>query len=414
MALGDHLRELRGRLAKAALAVVLGTCVTWAFYTKIITELTRPFCNLRLDQSFANGCNLTVTGLLTPFNLQLQVSVTAGIVATVPFWMYQIWAFVLPGLHKKEKRYTVGFLIFAVPLFLAGAFMAYTILPKGLQILLSFVPPVATPLIQLDSYLTFLLRMVLVFGGAFVLPVVLVMLNMLGVLSARRLASGWRLAIFVITLFSAIVTPSPDPFTMLILASPLYLLYFLAVLIAYVVDRRRGKIGGEDDFRRYDDDEISALTVTHESSDQVPSDLDDDEPTRKGGRSGGRRGDTSTKRRRRTRSLTARRRAQAAEKSAAEKARAATKAPGAAPMPVPEPVGASVGSGDPFAGAMAGGGFSAGPTFPPPSPPRPTEPSKASLQMRSAPRPGMPAQPVSAPPTWFTAPVDLRGLDETT
>jgi sec-independent protein translocase protein TatC len=180
-----------------------------------------------------------ITGIATPFTLQLQVTVVAGIVATSPIWLYEIWAFITPGLHKREKRWTVIFLAAAVPLFAAGVWLAYAFLPKGLQILLGFTPENFTNLITVSEYFTFVTRMLLVFGVAFLLPVFVVLLNAVGVLTAERLRSWWRGITFGVFIFASVATPTGDPWTMLALATPMLILLFIAFAIAWFNDRRR-------------------------------------------------------------------------------------------------------------------------------------------------------------------------------
>ena len=186
---------------------------------------------------------LYVNGILGPFNLQVKIALLSGIIIAAPVWIYQLWAFVTPALHKKERRVTLIFAAIASPLFATGAYLAYLILPHAVDVLLGFTPNNLGNLVRFDEYLDFVLRLILIFGIAFVLPLFLVALNLLGVISGRAILKPWRLAIFLCFLFTATFTPTPDPITMTLLAIPLCLLYFLSGLFALMVDKRRKKAG---------------------------------------------------------------------------------------------------------------------------------------------------------------------------
>jgi sec-independent protein translocase protein TatC len=243
MPLLDHVREFRDRLIRSSIAVLLGSIGGWFFYQEIIRLLTLPFCDLGSTTSPVNGkCgDLYVNGILGPFNLQMKIALLTGVIASAPVWIYQLWAFITPALHKKEKRVTVTFVLIATPLFMTGAFLAYLILPHAVKVLLGFTPDNLGNLVRFDEYLDFVLRLILIFGIAFVLPLFLVALNLFGALSGRAILKPWRLAVFLCFLFTATFTPTPDPVTMTLLAIPLCLLYFLSGLFALLVDRRRDR-----------------------------------------------------------------------------------------------------------------------------------------------------------------------------
>ncbi|MER7682856.1 twin-arginine translocase subunit TatC [Streptomyces sp. NPDC096934] len=241
MPIADHLRELRARLAKAVGAIILATVVAGLFYKQLIGVVIAPLpgCASPTADS-AGSCGLVaVNGLLSPFTLALKVSLTAGVLAASPVWLYQLWAFLAPGLHRHEKKYTVAFLATAIPLFLIGAAFAYAVLPTTARVLLSFTPDRTTNILPVDDFLDLATRMVLVFGASFELPLVLVMLNMTGLISARHMTGWWRPMTVGITAFSAIATPSTDPLSMLLLAGPITLLYLLACLVSWCADRHR-------------------------------------------------------------------------------------------------------------------------------------------------------------------------------
>lgn len=243
MPLLDHLRELRKRVIRSALFIVLFSAVGWVQYNTIITTLSSPVCDLKAAQeSGSTSCGaLYISGVLGPLNLQLKVSFLTGVILSAPFWLYQIWAFIAPALHRKEKRNSIFFIIAATPFFTIGAVLAYYILPLALKVLFGFTPESLNNLIKFDDYLDFVLRLILIFGLAFELPVFLVSLNLIGILSGRSILKPWRFAIFAITFFVAAFSPTADPLSMAALALPLIAFYFGAGGIALLVDKRRDR-----------------------------------------------------------------------------------------------------------------------------------------------------------------------------
>ena len=243
MPLLDHFRELRSRVVKSALAITLGSLIGWFFYNEIITKLAEPVCDLRAAQeSGAASCGaLYINGVLGPLNLQIKVAILSGIIITAPLWLYQLWAFIAPALHRKEKRNSILFFIAATPFFGVGAYLGYSILPIAVRVLFGFTPTSLANLVKFDDYLDFVMRAILLFGIAFELPVFLVTFNLIGFLSGKAILKPWRIWIFGITLFIAGFTPSADPLSMLLLAVPLIALYFMAGGIALLNDRRRAK-----------------------------------------------------------------------------------------------------------------------------------------------------------------------------
>ncbi len=276
MPLADHLRELRNRLTKAVLAIVLVTIVAAFFYKDIIEFFTNPILSAvgcdstfsELAQERSGTCaRIVLNGLLTPFTLALKVSLMAGVIFASPVWLYQLWAFVAPGLHKHERKYAYAFVGTGVPLFIGGAFFAYKTLPTMAKVLLEFSPADLDNQLPLDDLLDLIVRMVLVFGLSFELPLLLVMLNLTGVLTGKRMLGWWRGMIMGITVFAAVATPSTDPLTMLALAGPIWILYFCATAFSLLNDRRK---------RRRDalgpaDDEASELDLTPDDIGEVES-----------------------------------------------------------------------------------------------------------------------------------------------
>ena len=243
MPLLDHIREFRNRLIRSSLAVFLASIFGWIYYQKIIRVLTLPFCDIGITAaSNINSCgDLYVNGILGPFNLQVKIALLSGLIFSAPVWIYQSWAFITPALHEKERRITIGFVTVATPLFLCGVYLAYLILPHAVDVLLGFTPDNLGNLVRFDEYLDFVLRLILVFGIAFVFPLFLVALNLVGVLSGRAILKPWRLAVFLCFVFTAAFTPTPDPITMTLLAIPLCILYFASGLFALIVDKRRNR-----------------------------------------------------------------------------------------------------------------------------------------------------------------------------
>ncbi|MDO0939445.1 twin-arginine translocase subunit TatC [Streptomyces sp. DG2A-72] len=264
MPLAEHLRELRNRLLKSVLGVLVVTVVAAVFYKELIDFLLRPIldsvgCADRSRRQ-ANGgvpcADMTVNGLIAPFSIALKVSLMSGVVLASPIWLYQLWAFMAPGLHTRERKYALAFVGAGVPLFLGGAVLAYVILPQTATVLLGFTPQDTENLLPVDDYLDLVTRMVIVFGLAFELPLLLVLLNITKVLTGKRLAGWWRGMLMGIALFSAFATPTGDPLTMLSLAAPIALLCVIALVICLLNDRRRAR---NDPDAGLGDDEASPL-----------------------------------------------------------------------------------------------------------------------------------------------------------
>jgi sec-independent protein translocase protein TatC len=258
MPLLEHLRELRKRVIRSALFIAIFSVVGWIQYNNIITTLSSPVCDLRAAQeSGSESCGaLYISGVLGPLNLQLKVSFLTGIILSAPFWLYQIWAFIAPALHRKEKRNSILFIVAATPFFAIGATLAFIVLPLAIEVLFGFTPESLNNLIRFDDYLDFVLRLILIFGIAFELPVFLVSLNLIGVLSGKSILRPWRFAIFAITFFVAAFSPTADPLSMAALAVPLVIFYFGAGGIALLVDKRRdrkSRLVGDDEAASIDD-----------------------------------------------------------------------------------------------------------------------------------------------------------------
>jgi sec-independent protein translocase protein TatC len=258
MSLGDHLRELRRRVLIAATAILLGAIVGWWQYLPIFERISKPIQDVAKER----GASIAVLNFANPtdsFSIAITVGLFVGLVVSSPVWLFQIWAFILPGLTRREKRTSLVFIGAAVPLFLGGCALAFFTLPKVMGALLSFTPAEASNILPVDVYLNFVLRFILAFGIAFLLPVFMVGLNAAGVLPARLMVKSWRPAIFLIFLFAAIMTPSPDAWSMIALALPMIILYFLAVGVSFLLDRRRAKKDPTTSWQNVPDDQASEL-----------------------------------------------------------------------------------------------------------------------------------------------------------
>ncbi len=258
MSLGDHLRELRRRVLIAATAILLGAILGWWKYQPIFDQISKPIYDVARERG-ASIATLNFANPTDSFSIAITVGLFVGLVVSSPVWLFQIWGFILPGLTKRERRTSLVFIGAAVPLFLGGCALAFATLPKVIGALLSFTPAAASNILPVDVYLNFVLRFILAFGLAFLLPVFMVGLNAAGVLPARIMVKSWRPAIFLIFLFAAIMTPSPDAWSMVALALPMIILYFLAVGVSFLLDRRKARRDPTTSWQDVPDDQASEL-----------------------------------------------------------------------------------------------------------------------------------------------------------
>lgn len=254
MSLMDHFRELRARLMRSILAFIVVLVVAFVFYHQIYGLLLHPYNQAREMLGHSRVSVPIVSGVGGPLMLNFKICGAAALVGTSPYWLYQIWAFIVPGMRPQEKKWTRVFASVAGPLFLAGVGVGYWILPKGLQVLISFTPNNVQNLVDINEYFSFLVRMLLVFGISFEIPLFVVLLNLAGVLRARHLAQYRPWIVVGVFVFAAVATPSTDPFSMLMLALPMTFLFLVSELIAKIVDRRRANAEPQ-----YDDDVASPL-----------------------------------------------------------------------------------------------------------------------------------------------------------
>jgi sec-independent protein translocase protein TatC len=255
-----HLREFRSRVIKAGLAIGAGSVAGWFAYDRLSAALTAPLDAVAKASHRKVAVNFQ--DLTSAFNLHVSLSLYLGLILSSPIWLYQFWAFLVPGLTRKERNYALAFVGASVPLFLTGIAMAWFALPNAARFLIGFAPANSTSYLSAQEYLDFVTRLMLAFGVAFVLPVLLVGLNMVGILSAKTLIKGWRVSVFLCFLFAAIASPTPDANSMIFLALPMVVLYFVAVGISWLNDRRRAKRDAAQGFGDLADDEASEITPT--------------------------------------------------------------------------------------------------------------------------------------------------------
>jgi sec-independent protein translocase protein TatC len=254
MPLMDHIRELRNRVVKAAVAIILGMVVGFIFFHPIWNFVSHPFYKAQ------TRAQLVVTGVFDPFMLRVKIAFFVGLIISSPVWLYQIWAFIAPGLYRREKRWAYLFVAAAAPLFAVGAGLAYEVMSRGLHYLLGMTPAGVVNLPSVNTYLSYFQAMILGFGLAFELPLALVLLNLAHVLTHERFHKWRRLMLFGAFLFAGIANPSPDPISMLLLAIPCVVLVEVAEVIIWANDRRRARI--PDPYADLADDEVSPLEMS--------------------------------------------------------------------------------------------------------------------------------------------------------
>lgn len=263
MTLFEHLAELRSRLFKASLSLVIAFTLTVSvLYDPIFRILTKPYCNLPPDLRGGNAsgdCTLITLGVAEPFLLRLRISLICAVLIAAPFWLYQLWAFITPGLHAKEKKFAVPFVLTSTFLFALGSVFAYLTLDRGLNFLLGFGGEQLTTFLQADKYLNYVIFVLLAFGMSFQFPLLLVFLELVGVVDDVKLRRWRRGMIFGIAVFTAVITPSQDPFTFAAMALPMYAFYEVVVIYARIRGRKRRRTALDEP--TWADDETSPLDV---------------------------------------------------------------------------------------------------------------------------------------------------------
>ncbi len=239
MPLRDHLKEARNRLILALSGILIAAVVGWFYFEPAFEALQRPV--LQAAAASDGQISINFAGVITALDMRVRVSLFLGFIASSPWWLYQLWAYVAPGLKRRERFYTAGFMAAALPLFAGGVALGWWILPRAVRILTDFIPEESTNLINAQDYLTFVMHVMVGLGITLVFPVVMVGLSWLGIVKPRTWLHGWRWAVVVILVFAALITPTPDVLSMLAMALPMCALYFLAIGIGALKRRKRRK-----------------------------------------------------------------------------------------------------------------------------------------------------------------------------
>jgi sec-independent protein translocase protein TatC len=253
MSLGDHLLELRRRLGVIGLSIVVAAIGGWFLADPVWEALSSPVMDIARERN--RDSDINYTSVTEAFDTKVAIALVLGIVMAAPVWLYQVWAFFVPALKRRERRYAIGFLAASVPLFFAGVSAGWYVLPNIVVLLTGFAPEQSSTLLTAKVYLDFALKLVIAVGVGFVLPVFLVLFNAIGVLSASSIIRGWRWAVVLISVFTALATPAADVVSMVLLAIPMVILYFLAFGVTWLNDRRRSRKAAK---------EAAKLTLSHD------------------------------------------------------------------------------------------------------------------------------------------------------
>ena len=278
MTLFEHLREFQARLFRSVLGIVAGSIVAWIFYDQILDIVRAPF-DLVVQSAEAQGKTvvLAINGVTEAFTVQLKIVLVSGLVLSLPIWLYQLWRFLAPGLKGNEKKWAYGFVVAATPLFLFGAWVAYQSMTQLLEVFLGFTPENVANIININEYLTFIIQILVFFGIGMLIPLIFVMLNFAGLLRSGTLVRNWRWLLIGCLTFAAVATPTPDPITMLLVATPFLGVVIIAVGITALNDLRRRRRDKRLGLGAWADDQASVIEEpVVDPSELAPSPLDDD------------------------------------------------------------------------------------------------------------------------------------------
>ncbi|QHC02049.1 twin-arginine translocase subunit TatC [Epidermidibacterium keratini] len=271
MTLIEHLRELRGRIIKALLGIAIGAVLGFIWYDYGLLEfLKQPYCSLPNELRYPSDdrCTLLFLDPAGGLLLRLKIAALTGVVISSPWWLYQLWAFITPGLHRNERRWAVSFVALSTTLFALGTICAWLTLNAGLRVLLTLAGDEVTAALTAPDYLSFVISLIVVFGVSFELPLIIVMLNLVGVLSYETLGKSRRWLYFLTFVFAALITPTQDPFSMLAMALPMVVLFEGAIQAARIHDKRAARRAAAEGYGDVPDDEPSHLDVTPSSIEQ--------------------------------------------------------------------------------------------------------------------------------------------------
>jgi sec-independent protein translocase protein TatC len=245
MTLMEHLTELRQRIVKSAIAVVVGAVGCLVFYDRLFDVLIDPYCKaleeLDSETALLDECVLVLREPLEGFSLVLTVAGYGGLMIAMPVILWQLWQFVVPGLYPHEKRWAIPFVFSGAVLFFFGSGLAYWSIPRALDFLLNIAGPDIAPFLGPGPYLSFLIKMLVAFGLGFQFPLILILLQLIGVITVAQLRSGRRYAIVGIVILVAVLTPSGDPITLMVLSVPMYIFYEAAIIWGWLRSRRKKK-----------------------------------------------------------------------------------------------------------------------------------------------------------------------------